>query len=166
MIDPRRLSQALRGEVDWIVMKCLEKDRNRRYESPNRLAADIARYLNDEPVHACPPSAAYRVRKFAQRNTLGIVAGSTIALSLVAALVISTIAMFREKVARERAVAAEREQVYLRQQAETEKRIAQTEAARSLQVGAIHEGYACRGWSARSDGSRYHAVARDSGSDR
>ena len=57
-MEPRRLSQQLRGELDWIVMKALEKDRNRRYESASAFAADVQRYLNDEPVQACPPSAA------------------------------------------------------------------------------------------------------------
>jgi tetratricopeptide (TPR) repeat protein len=66
--DPRKLSQLFRGELDWIVMKCLEKDRNRRYETANGLARDIERYLTDEPVQACPPSAWYRFRKFARRN--------------------------------------------------------------------------------------------------
>ena len=58
----------MRGELDWIVMKALEKDRNRRYETANGLAADVERYLNDEPVQACPPSARYRLKKFARRN--------------------------------------------------------------------------------------------------
>ena len=58
----------MRGELDWIVMKALEKDRNRRYETANGLAADLRRYLDDEPVQACPPSAVYRFRKFARRN--------------------------------------------------------------------------------------------------
>jgi tetratricopeptide (TPR) repeat protein/serine/threonine protein kinase len=66
--DPRRLSQLLRGELDWVVMKALEKDRNRRYESASAFAADVQRYLADEPVLACPPSAWYRFRKFARRN--------------------------------------------------------------------------------------------------
>ena len=66
--EPARLSKDVRGELDWIVMKCLEKDRNRRYETANGLARDIERYLHDEPVQACPPSAAYRFRKFARRN--------------------------------------------------------------------------------------------------
>jgi non-specific serine/threonine protein kinase/serine/threonine-protein kinase len=68
--DPRRLVQSIRGELDWIVMKCLEKDRNRRYETPNDLARDIEGYLHDEPVQACPPSKVYRLRKFARRNRL------------------------------------------------------------------------------------------------
>ena len=67
-IEPRKLSGLVRGELDWIVMKALEKDRNRRYETANGLAADLQRYLDDEPVQACPPSAAYRLRKFARRN--------------------------------------------------------------------------------------------------
>ena len=64
--DPGRLSGIVRGELDWIVMKCLEKDRTRRYESASGLARDIERYLADEPVEACPPSVSYRLRKFAR----------------------------------------------------------------------------------------------------
>jgi len=59
-IEPRKLSQQVRGELDWIVMKTLEKDRDRRYDTAGDLAADVQRYLNDEPVAACPPSSAYR----------------------------------------------------------------------------------------------------------
>jgi tetratricopeptide (TPR) repeat protein len=66
--DPKRLSQLLRGELDWIVMKALEKERNRRYETASAFAADVQRYLADEPVQACPPSACYRLRKYARRN--------------------------------------------------------------------------------------------------
>src|SRR6516165_3867899 len=66
--DPRRLSQLLRGELDWVVMKALEKDRNRRYETASAFAADVHRYLNDEPVQACAPSMNYRLRKFVRRN--------------------------------------------------------------------------------------------------
>ena len=67
-IDPRKLSQSLRGELDWIVMKALEKDRNRRYETATAFAGDVQRYLQDEPVEACPPSAGYKLRKFTRRN--------------------------------------------------------------------------------------------------
>ncbi len=66
--DPKRLRQLVRGELDWIVMKCLEKDRSRRYETANSLAMDVQRYLHDEPVLACPPSVWYRCRKFVRRN--------------------------------------------------------------------------------------------------
>ena len=66
--DPKRLRQLFRGELDWIVMKALEKDRNRRYDTASAFAADVQRYLHDEPVQACPPSAWYRFRKFARRR--------------------------------------------------------------------------------------------------
>src|SRR5262249_59941702 len=66
--DPKHLRQLCRGELDWIVMKALEKDRNRRYESANGFAMDVQRYLADEPVLACPPSVGYRLRKVARRN--------------------------------------------------------------------------------------------------
>src|SRR5262249_12584445 len=71
--DPKHLRQLCRGELDWIVMKCLEKDRNRRYETASGLARDIERYLHDEPVQACPPSAWYGFRKFARRNRARLV---------------------------------------------------------------------------------------------
>lgn len=67
-VEPRKLSQQLRGELDWIVMKSLEKDRTLRYGSADALAADLQCYLDDRPVHACPPSAAYRLSKFVQRK--------------------------------------------------------------------------------------------------
>jgi serine/threonine protein kinase/WD40 repeat protein len=66
--DSQKLPRLVRGELDWIVMKCLEKDRNRRYETANGLARDLERYLRDEPVQAGPPSALYRLRKLARRN--------------------------------------------------------------------------------------------------
>src|SRR5688500_6720872 len=66
--EPAKLTKLVRGELDWIVMKALEKDRSRRYETANGLARDVQRYLNDETVQACPPSAGYRLGKFARRN--------------------------------------------------------------------------------------------------
>ena len=73
----------MRGELDWIVMKALEKDRNRRYETANGLAADLRRYLDDEPVQACPPSAGYRLRKFARRNRGLLATTGLVALALI-----------------------------------------------------------------------------------
>src|SRR3979411_2740445 len=61
-MEPAKLAKLMRGELDWIVMKCLEKDRNRRYETANGFAADVQRYLSDETVQACPPSVRYRLR--------------------------------------------------------------------------------------------------------
>jgi WD40 repeat protein/serine/threonine protein kinase len=81
--EPKRLSQLCRGELDWIVMKALEKDRSRRYDSASAFAADVQRYLNDEPVQACPPSAWYRCRKFARRNKVMLTTGTAIALAMV-----------------------------------------------------------------------------------
>ncbi|HUG66549.1 MAG TPA: protein kinase [Pirellulaceae bacterium] len=80
--DPHKLSELMRGELDWIVMKALEKDRNRRYETANALAADVQRYLNDEPVQACPPSPGYRFRKFARRNRTALTTASVLSLAL------------------------------------------------------------------------------------
>jgi hypothetical protein len=73
-LEPKKLSGLVRGELDWIVMKALEKDRNRRYETANGFARDIQRYLADEPVLACPPSTWYRFRKFARRNKVPLLA--------------------------------------------------------------------------------------------
>jgi WD40 repeat protein/serine/threonine protein kinase len=89
--DPRRLSQLFRGDLDWIVMKALEKDRNRRYETANSLALDVQRYLADEPVQACPPSVGYRLRKFVRRNkrALATVALVGVMLFVAAAAVIA-----------------------------------------------------------------------------
>ena len=86
-IEPKKLSTLVRGELDWIVMKALEKDRTRRYETANGFAADIERYLKDEPVVACPPSTVYRFKKFARRNkaALAVASAATLTLILLAA---------------------------------------------------------------------------------
>jgi serine/threonine protein kinase/Tfp pilus assembly protein PilF len=84
-LELRRLSRLVRGELDWIVMKSLEKDRNRRYESASALAADVQRYLADEPVLACPPSTAYRLRKFVRRNKVALATLAAVALAVLVA---------------------------------------------------------------------------------
>jgi serine/threonine protein kinase/Flp pilus assembly protein TadD len=84
--EPARLTKLVRGELDWIVMRALEKDRNRRYESANSFAADVQRYLADEPVLACPPSGWYRLRKLARRNRRLLVAVAAIGLAVVVAV--------------------------------------------------------------------------------
>ena len=83
--EPRKLMAQLRGELDWVVMKCLEKQRERRYESASGLARDIQRYLADETVEARPPSKAYRLKKFIRRNRLMITAACVVAAALMAA---------------------------------------------------------------------------------
>ncbi|HEV3257811.1 MAG TPA: protein kinase, partial [Gemmataceae bacterium] len=83
--DPKKLIQLMRGDLDWIVMKALEKDRNRRYETASAFAADVERYLQDEPVQACPPSVLYRFRKFARRHKrMAVMAAFLLALLVVA----------------------------------------------------------------------------------
>jgi hypothetical protein len=81
--EPKKLMALLRGELDWVVMKCLEKQRDRRYETANGLARDIQRYLADESVEARPPSASYRLGKFLRRNRT--LAALLVVLALVAA---------------------------------------------------------------------------------
>ncbi|REK17434.1 MAG: tetratricopeptide repeat protein [Planctomycetota bacterium] len=88
--DPDRLSRMLRGELDWVVMKTLEKDRTRRYETANGLARDIQRFLEDQPVEACPPSAVYRFRKFSRRNRVALLTAAVVAASLVLGTLVST----------------------------------------------------------------------------
>lgn len=80
-LDTEDIVKQLNREVDWIVMKALEKDRERRYETANAFAADIQRYLNDEPVEACPPSASYRVRKYAKRHK-GLLATAALLIAM------------------------------------------------------------------------------------
>ena len=89
-VDPNRLSQILRGDLDWIVMKSIEKDRMQRYETANALVRDVQRYLANEPVEACPHSAVYRFRKFARRNRAAFVTVVLVAGALVLGTVVST----------------------------------------------------------------------------
>ncbi len=88
-LEPAELTQELRGELDWIVMKALDKNRNRRYQTANGLARDIERYLNDEPVEACPPSSWYRLGKFARKNRRLLSAVAAFGLLLGVATVVS-----------------------------------------------------------------------------
>ena len=112
--DSRRLLRVketitlLRGDLDWIVMKCLEKDRTRRYETANGLAADLKRHLNNEPVVARPPSAAYRFQKAFRRNKLVFAAGTAITAALVLGVIGTTIGLLRAERQRRAAEAAQR----------------------------------------------------------
>jgi serine/threonine protein kinase/tetratricopeptide (TPR) repeat protein len=93
--EPKRLAALVRGELDWIVMKALEKDRSRRYETANGFAMDVQRYLADEPVQACPPSPWYRFRKFVRRNKRAVLAALLILLALVAGVIGTTWGLIR-----------------------------------------------------------------------
>jgi eukaryotic-like serine/threonine-protein kinase len=106
--ETQELIHVLRGDLDWIVMKCLEKDRARRYETANGLGADIQRHLNNEPVIACPPSRVYRFQKSVQRNKLAFAAASAVVAALVIGLTIATVMFFRERATYRRALVAER----------------------------------------------------------
>jgi tetratricopeptide (TPR) repeat protein len=101
--EPAKLTKLVRGELDWIVMKTLEKDRERRYQSPNSLAGDIQNFLQDEPVQACPPSVVYRLRKFMRRNKGPVLAASLVFLALVAGVIGTTYGMLQARAAAQRA---------------------------------------------------------------
>jgi serine/threonine protein kinase len=109
--EPAKLTRLVRGELDWLVMKALDKDRNRRYETANAFALDIQRYLADEPVLASPPSAVYRLRKFARRHRGPLLAAALLLLALLAGLVGTGVSLVRayaaEAEARDQAAAAE-----------------------------------------------------------
>ncbi len=118
-LEPAQLSRAVRGDLDWIVMKSLEKERSRRYETANGLARDIERYLHDDPVEARPPSAGYRFSKFARRNK-----GALLTVGLVtAALVVGTIVSTSQAIRATRA-----EQLAQDERLDAEKQRAQAEA--------------------------------------
>jgi eukaryotic-like serine/threonine-protein kinase len=87
--EPKKLLALVRGDLDWIVMRCLEKDRNRRYGTASGVARDLERYLTGEPVEACPPSAGYRLRKYAWKYRKALAAAGAFAALLVAATVVS-----------------------------------------------------------------------------
>ncbi len=92
-VEPKRLGQMLRGDLDWIVMKAVEKERSHRYETANGLVLDIQRYLDGEPVLAAPPSTVYRLRKFVRRNRAAVVAGSLVMAALVAGVLGTSIGL-------------------------------------------------------------------------
>ncbi|MGH7139558.1 MAG: tetratricopeptide repeat protein, partial [Pirellulales bacterium] len=123
--QPRRLSQQLHGELDWIVMKALEKDRNRRYESASALAADLRRYLDDEPVLACPPSLAYRLRKYGRRNRTMLTTAVVVATALILGTILSVLQAFEatnaRKLADERLTLADERLVLADDRLENEK---------------------------------------------
>ncbi len=137
--EPAKLAKLLRGELDWIVMKTLEKDRNRRYETVNGFAADVQHYLNDEPVEACPPSAGYRIKKFYRRNRRLVLAGAAVFAALLAGMAGTTAGLLRARQA-ERLAYAEAEVAKTARAEEAEQRTlayrrsAEAEAARKSEA--------------------------------
>src|SRR5579859_2964378 len=126
-LEAPKLANVLRGDLDWIVMKCLEKDRTRRYETANGLAMDIQRHLNGEPVVARRPSKVYQFQKLVRRNRLVFLAAAAVAVALVLGLVTSTWEAIRAR-------RAERAQNRLRLEAER----AQAGEARQRAVAEQH----------------------------
>jgi serine/threonine protein kinase len=130
--DPPKLISLLKGDLDWIVMKALEKDRTRRYETANGLLRDVERHLKNEPVVARPPSRRYRFQKLVRRNKVVFAAGGIVAVTLIVGFGMSTWMFFREKEARHqqarlrvKAEQAEQREAELRHQAEARENINQ-----------------------------------------
>jgi WD40 repeat protein/serine/threonine protein kinase len=155
--EPAKLTKAVRGELDWIVMKCLEKDRTRRYDTANSLARDVERYLHDEPVEACPPSVRYRLRKFARKYRMPVTVAAAFVLLLTAGVVVSTWQVVRATRAESEAVlqadvakVAEREATKKRQEAEAAQEQARKAEARmqrlyyAASMGLVQEAWESR----------------------
>jgi non-specific serine/threonine protein kinase/serine/threonine-protein kinase len=120
-MEPVKLARAVRGELDWIVMKALDKDRNRRYETANGFSLDIQRYLDDEPVQAGPPSTTYRLRKFLRRHRTGVLATAAVLLSVVIALIGQAINIIQRQRAEAEAIAARDAEAAQRREAEEQR---------------------------------------------
>jgi hypothetical protein len=125
----RRRLQDLKGDLDWIVMKCLEKDRTRRYETANGLATDLKRHLSNEPVSACPPSTAYKLRKAFRRNKLVFTASVAVVAALVFGIGVSTWQTFEAKRAQRAAESARNREQQQRREADKQRVAAETSAA-------------------------------------
>ncbi|HEX7571282.1 MAG TPA: serine/threonine protein kinase, partial [Verrucomicrobiae bacterium] len=128
-----KLISLLKGDLDWIVMKALEKDRTRRYETANGLAMDVQHYLNSEPVSARQPSRRYRFRKLVSRNKIVFIAGGLVLLSLLVGLGLSTWLFFRERAARH-------EQMILREKAELAEQRAEAREKINQAAIYVHQG--------------------------
>ena len=133
-VEAPKLISLLRGDLDWIVMKCLEKDRTRRYETANGLAADLKRHLNNEPVVARPPSTAYRFQKAFRRNKLVFTAGTAVAAALLLGIIASTWQSVRATRAKREALAAQAQATAQREQAEANEQQAVEAQANEIKL--------------------------------
>jgi serine/threonine protein kinase len=138
--EPAKLTRLVRGELDWIVMKALEKDRNRRYETANDLSTDIRHYLADEPVQACPPSSAYCLRKFLWRRRGPVLAAVLVLLALVAGIIGTTLGLLNARASAQAARLATEEaqakQALAESSAAAERVARQAEAEQRLKADA------------------------------
>ncbi len=124
-VEPPKLISQLKGDLDWIVMKALEKDRSRRYETANGLSMDVQRYLDNEPVVARPPSKLYRLRKLVRRNKVVFASGAAVSAALIVGLGLSTWLFFKERDLRRETERGRVNEVLLRRQAEARATIGQ-----------------------------------------
>ena len=129
--DPRKLRQTLQGDLDWIVMKAMDKDRTRRYETASALADDVQRFIDDEPVLASPPSAGYRLRKLVRRNRAVVLTGALIASALILGVIGTTAGLVRALKEKERADLAVIEEA--KSKAEAEQRAKELEQVTAFQ---------------------------------
>lgn len=125
--DTRTLERQLRGDLDWITMRAMEKDRTRRYGSAQELAQDLARFLASEPIVARPPSVTYKARKFVVRNRFGVGAAAAVTLAFMAGGILAVIGFVR-------ADAAATEAIRQREAAEAQRQVAQSEAAKFKRI--------------------------------
>jgi serine/threonine protein kinase/tetratricopeptide (TPR) repeat protein len=132
--EPAKLARLVRGELDWIVLKSLEKDRDRRYETASGFAADVQHYLHDEAVEACPPSVWYRFRKVARRNKGPVLAASLILLALIGGIIGTSWGLVRAEAARREAVKAQEAES---ERAEGERKAKQEAEAREAETKAV-----------------------------
>lgn len=152
--DPKRLRESIRGELDWIVMKALEKERTRRYESPNSLAADVGRFLTGQTVEAHPPSATYRMRKFVRRYRVPVIAATAFLIAMTLGIVGTMAGLLKvvrlnaelEQKVEEKKVAQARTEESLRE-ARVARILAEEEAARRRRLLYISDmGNARQTW--------------------
>ena len=140
--DVARLPRRIESDLDWIVMKCLEKDRTRRYETANGLAMDLRRFLTQEPIVARPPSTLYRIKQAWRRNRVICSAGAIVAASLVLGIVASSVAMHRAGIEEEKAVQAQKAEQERATEAEEARRQADAsahETLRALETARVQE---------------------------
>jgi serine/threonine protein kinase len=130
--EPARLTRLVRGELDWIVMKALEKDRARRYETANGFARDIERYQAGEPVLAAPPSARYRLRKFARKHRTALAVAAALLLALLLGIAGTTLGLLQEEQRRAEADAARADEARERALAQEKEQEAQREKENAL----------------------------------
>ncbi len=141
-LEPVKLTRLVRGELDWIVMKALDKERSRRYESANGFARDIQAYLANEPVQACPPSTAYRLRKFVGKHRVGLTMVATVTVLLLAGAAVSTWQAIRATRAELEARVAAEQAAQDRQNAKNNERAAreqELEAKKQSKIAAENE---------------------------